>query len=38
VTGKMVAVYKPASSTPVHPEKLTHPRLDDMGLVTGARP
>jgi GH25 family lysozyme M1 (1,4-beta-N-acetylmuramidase) len=36
VTGKNVTVYQPASSTPVHPEKLTHPRLDDMGLVTGA--
>jgi GH25 family lysozyme M1 (1,4-beta-N-acetylmuramidase) len=36
VTGNKVTVYKPVSSTPVHPEKLTHPRLDDMGLVTGA--
>src|SRR5690349_14289607 len=36
VTGKKVTVYQPVSSTPVHPEKLTHPRLDDMGLVTGA--
>jgi GH25 family lysozyme M1 (1,4-beta-N-acetylmuramidase) len=36
VTGKKVTVSKPSGSTPVHPEKLTHPRLDDMGLITGA--
>ncbi|MBV9383850.1 MAG: lysozyme [Streptosporangiaceae bacterium] len=36
VTGKKVTVYKPAGSTPVRPEKLTHPQRDDMGLVTAA--
>jgi GH25 family lysozyme M1 (1,4-beta-N-acetylmuramidase) len=34
--GKKVTVYKPTASTPVHPEKLTHPRTDDMGLITAA--
>jgi GH25 family lysozyme M1 (1,4-beta-N-acetylmuramidase) len=34
VTGTMVTVYKPTSTTPVHPEKLTHPGDDDMGTVT----
>jgi GH25 family lysozyme M1 (1,4-beta-N-acetylmuramidase) len=34
VTGTMITVYKPASSTPVHPEKLTHPVDDTMGTVT----
>jgi GH25 family lysozyme M1 (1,4-beta-N-acetylmuramidase) len=36
VTGKKVTVTKPTGSTPVHPENLTHPQLDDMGVVTGA--
>lgn len=36
VTGKKVTVYKPTDNTPVHPEKLTHPRLDDMGVITSA--
>jgi len=36
VTGKQVTVYQPTGSTPVHPEQLTHPQLDDMGLITGA--
>lgn len=36
VTGKMVTVYKPTGTTPVHPEKLTHPAQDTMGTVTGA--
>lgn len=36
VTGKTVTVYKPAGSTPVHPEKLTHPGSDDMGTATSA--
>jgi GH25 family lysozyme M1 (1,4-beta-N-acetylmuramidase) len=35
VTGKKVTVTKPTGSTPVHPEKLTHPQLDDMSVVTG---
>jgi GH25 family lysozyme M1 (1,4-beta-N-acetylmuramidase) len=35
VTGKKVTVYKPTGATPVHPEKLTHPQLDDMSVVTG---
>ena len=34
VTGSMVTVYKPTSTTPVHPEKLTHPADDNMGTVT----
>jgi GH25 family lysozyme M1 (1,4-beta-N-acetylmuramidase) len=34
VTGTMVTVYKPTSTTPVHPEKLTHPGDDSMGTVT----
>lgn len=36
VTGKTVTVYKPTSTTPVHPEKLTHPAKDSMGTVTNA--
>lgn len=36
VTGKQVTVYKPTGTTPVHPEKLTHPQRDDMGVVTAA--
>jgi len=36
VTGKKVTVYKPTDNTPVHPEKLTHPGQDDMGVVTSA--
>ncbi|HEX6451456.1 MAG TPA: GH25 family lysozyme [Trebonia sp.] len=36
MTGKMVTVYKPTGTTPVHPEKLTHPGQDSMGSVTGA--
>jgi GH25 family lysozyme M1 (1,4-beta-N-acetylmuramidase) len=35
VTGKDVTVYKPTATTPVHPEKLTHPQDDWMGGVTG---
>jgi len=34
VTHAMVTVYKPTSSTPVHPEKMTHPADDTMGIVT----
>jgi GH25 family lysozyme M1 (1,4-beta-N-acetylmuramidase) len=34
MTGTMVTVYKPAGSTPVRPEKLTHPGNDYMGTVT----
>ena len=33
-TGKNVTVYKPSGSTPVHPEKLTHPQDDYMGVIT----
>jgi GH25 family lysozyme M1 (1,4-beta-N-acetylmuramidase) len=36
VTGKKVTVYKPTGVTPVHPEKITHPKLDEMSVVTGA--
>lgn len=36
MTGAMVTVYKPTSTTPVHPEKLTHPASDSMGTVTKA--
>ncbi|MBO0801620.1 MAG: lysozyme [Nocardiopsaceae bacterium] len=36
MTGKMVTVYKPKSTTPVHPEKVTHPAKDSMGKVTSA--
>jgi GH25 family lysozyme M1 (1,4-beta-N-acetylmuramidase) len=36
VTGTMVTVYKPTGTTPVHPEKLTHPDKDSMGAVTEA--
>lgn len=36
MTGKMVTVYKPTGTTPVHPEKLTHPGQDSMGSVTRA--
>jgi GH25 family lysozyme M1 (1,4-beta-N-acetylmuramidase) len=36
MTGTMVTVYKPTGSTPVHPEKLTHPGNDYMGTVTKA--
>jgi GH25 family lysozyme M1 (1,4-beta-N-acetylmuramidase) len=36
VTGKYVTVYKPAGTTPVHPEKLTHPQRDYMGAITAA--
>jgi GH25 family lysozyme M1 (1,4-beta-N-acetylmuramidase) len=35
VTGKTVTVYKPADSTPVDPEQITHPQRDDMGAITG---
>jgi GH25 family lysozyme M1 (1,4-beta-N-acetylmuramidase) len=35
VTHKTVTVYKPTDSTPVHPERITHPQRDDMGQVTG---
>jgi GH25 family lysozyme M1 (1,4-beta-N-acetylmuramidase) len=34
MTGKMVTVYKVTHTTPVHPEKLTHPDKDYMGTVT----
>ena len=34
VTGKQVTVYKPTGTTPVHPETLSHPQQDDMGVVT----
>jgi GH25 family lysozyme M1 (1,4-beta-N-acetylmuramidase) len=34
VTKKYVTVYKPTVTTPVHPEKLTHPQNDWMGGVT----
>ena len=34
VTGQTVTVYKPSGSTPVHPEQITHPQQDDMGVVT----
>jgi GH25 family lysozyme M1 (1,4-beta-N-acetylmuramidase) len=34
VTGTIVTVYKPTSTTPVHPERLTHPAKDNMGSVT----
>jgi GH25 family lysozyme M1 (1,4-beta-N-acetylmuramidase) len=36
MTGTMVTVYKPTGSTPVRPEKLTHPASDSMGTVTRA--
>jgi GH25 family lysozyme M1 (1,4-beta-N-acetylmuramidase) len=36
VTGKKVTVYKPTDSTPVHPERITHPQQDYMGAVTAA--
>lgn len=36
VTGKLVNVAKPLGSTPVSPEKLTHPQNDDMGTVSAA--
>lgn len=36
VTGKLVNVTKPVGSTPVSPEKLTHPQADDMGAVSAA--
>jgi GH25 family lysozyme M1 (1,4-beta-N-acetylmuramidase) len=36
VTATKVIVQKPAGATPVHPENLTHPRLDDMSVVTAA--
>ena len=36
MTGTMITVYKPTSTTPVHPEKLTHPASDSMGAVTTA--
>lgn len=37
VSGHKVLVTKPASvSTPIHPEKITHPGADSMGAVTGA--
>jgi GH25 family lysozyme M1 (1,4-beta-N-acetylmuramidase) len=34
VTGTMVTVYKPTGSTPVRPEKITHPAQDSMGTIT----
>jgi GH25 family lysozyme M1 (1,4-beta-N-acetylmuramidase) len=36
MTSKDVTVYKPTGTTPVHPEKLTHPQKDDMGVITAA--
>ena len=36
MTGSTVTVYKPTGTTPVHPEKLTHPADDTMGAVTTA--
>lgn len=36
MTGQMVAVHVPATTTPVHPEKLVHPGKDYMGTVTPA--
>lgn len=36
VTGKLVKVAKPLGTTPVSPEKLTHPQDDDMGTVSAA--
>jgi GH25 family lysozyme M1 (1,4-beta-N-acetylmuramidase) len=36
MTGQMVTVHEPTGSTPVRPEKLTHPAEDDMGVVTSA--
>jgi GH25 family lysozyme M1 (1,4-beta-N-acetylmuramidase) len=36
VTGTMTTVYKPTSTTPVHPEKISHPQLDYMGASIAA--
>jgi GH25 family lysozyme M1 (1,4-beta-N-acetylmuramidase) len=36
VTGMMVTVYKPTSTTPVHSEEITHPQLDYMGSTITA--
>ena len=36
MTATMVTVYKPTSTTPVHPTMLTHPANDTMGTVTRA--
>jgi GH25 family lysozyme M1 (1,4-beta-N-acetylmuramidase) len=36
VTRKKVTAYQPTGSTPVHPEKITHPGRDDMSVVTAA--
>ena len=34
VTGKILNVARPVDTTPVSPEKLTHPQADDMGTVS----
>jgi GH25 family lysozyme M1 (1,4-beta-N-acetylmuramidase) len=34
MTGTLVTVHKPTGTTPVHPEKVTHPDKDTMGSVT----
>jgi GH25 family lysozyme M1 (1,4-beta-N-acetylmuramidase) len=36
MTHKIVTVYAPTGTTPVHPERITHPQRDDMGQVTGS--
>jgi GH25 family lysozyme M1 (1,4-beta-N-acetylmuramidase) len=37
VTGRKVLVPKPKfAPTPIHPEKITHPRADTMGAITAA--